>query len=480
VSDWPLHLSPTQPPQGIPGCPRCGWLTAQLILLQQRVSELEAQVAKNSRNSHKPPSSDGYSKPAPKSLREKSNRPSGGQEGHPGHSLAKVDTPDHVVLHRLRRCPCGCGASLRRLPLIRRDTRQVFDLPPQKLIVTEHQVEVKICPTTGREVSAAFPEGVDAPTQYSPRFNAWLVYLRAQQLLPLERITQMAADLFGALVSQAAVQNAVAKASHALQSFETRVADLIARATVVHADETGVRVAGKLHWLHVAATKLLTWYGVSRRRGTEAIHEFDVLTRFTGRLVHDCLSAYFKLACLHGLCNAHLLRELRFLFEVQGQVWAKSMFDLLQRMHRSVLAQKERDGPAAAVQLMAWIDKYRDVLRQGFAENPVLAPPGPKRRGRPKHSKAQNLLFRLQEHESSVLAFLHDFRVPFTNNPAEQDLRMMKVQQKISGTFRTLQGALMFARIRSYLSTVRKNNRDVFQDIIAALSGDPFIPTFAG
>jgi transposase len=478
MGDWPLHLSPTPPP-GLPGCPRCAWLEARLTALERDVAELKSLVSKNSRNSHKPPSSDGYTKPSPKSLREKSGRPSGGQDGHEGKTLAKAANPDRTVVHRLRRCPCGCGASLRRRPVLRHDSRQVFDLPPQKLIVTEHRVEVKICPVTGREVSASFPEGVAAPTQYSPRFNAWLVYLRVQQMIPLDRITQMAADLFGASVSQATVQNAVAAAFRALEGFEARVADLLADASVVHADETGLRVAGKLHWLHVAGTKLLTWYGLSRKRGTEAIQHFAVLPRFTGRLIHDCLAAYFQLHCRHGLCNAHLLRELVFLSEVQKQVWAKTMFFLLRRMHRAVQSQKERAGPSVAVQLAAWTAKFQAVLRQGFAENPIHSPPGPKRRGRPKHSKAQNLLLRLREHETAVLASLHDSRVPFTNNQAERDLRMMKVQQKISGAFRTFHGAQMFARIRAYLSTARKNNRNVFQDIVTAVSGSPFIPAFA-
>jgi hypothetical protein len=302
--------------------------------------------------------------------------------------------------------------------------------------------------------------------------------LRVQQLIPLDRITQMAADLFGAHVSQATVQNALAAACRALNGFEAVVAALLARAPIAHADETGVRIAGKLHWFHVAGTKLLTWYGVSRKRGSDAIQGFAVLSRFAGRLIHDCLGAYFQLDCLHGLCNAHLLRELRFLFEVQRQTWAKDMFLLLRRMHRAVQAQRERNGPSAAVQLKAWSAKYQDVLRQGFAENPILSPPGPRRRrGRPKHSKAQNLLLRLRQHEPSVLAFLHDSSVPFTNNQAERDLRMIKVQQKISGAFRTFQGALMFARVRSYLSTVRKHGRDVFQDTVAIFMGSPFIPS---
>lgn len=447
---------------------------------QARLQALETRLALNSQNSSKPPSSDGYTKPAPKSLRKKSGLRPGGQHGHPGNTLLPTDKPDFTILHRLKRCPCGCGTNLRGRPVLRIEKRQVFDLPPKMILVTEHRVEVKLCPNTGREVSAAFPAGVNAPTQYGRRLSACLVYLRTQQLIPLERISQLCADLFGLLLSEATISAAVAAASRALTGFEARVADLIAQAPIAHPDETGLRVAGKLHWLHVVSTKTLTWYGVHKKRGSEAIEHFAILPRFAGRLIHDCLSAYLDLKCLHGLCNAHLLRELAFLHEVLHQKWAGRMSDLLLRMHRSVAACKARAGPLAAPQRAAWTRKYQALLREGFAENPEpRPPPGPRPRGRPKHTKAQNLLLRLRQHESSVLAFLHDSRVPFTNNQAEQDLRMMKVQQKISGSFRTFEGARMFARIRAYLSTSRKNQRDVFQDIVAALAGRPFMPTLA-
>ena len=477
-----MKSSATWTRQGLEGLARRkpGRLVDLVLDFQRRLQALEARLAQNSANSHRPPSSDGYTKPDPKSLRAKSGRKSGGQRGHPGSTLPPAGKPDFIVVHRLKRCPCGCGAGLRRQPLLRHDKRQVFDLPQQKLVVTEHRAEVKLCPKSGREVSAAFPAAVNAPTQYGPRFNAWLVYLRGQQLIPLERISQMCADLFGKPVSEATVCAAVAATYHALAGFEARVADLIAQAPIAHADETGLRVAGSLHWLHVVGTKTLTWYGVHRKRGGDAIKHFALLPRFAGRLIHDCLSAYFNLNCAHGLCNAHLLRELTFLHDVLHQKWAKRLLDLLVRMHRSVAACKARAGPPAAPQRVAWTRKYQAVLREGFAENPEPPPPpGPRRRGRPKHTKAQNLLLRLQEHESSVLAFLHDSSVPFSNNQGEQDLRMMKVQQKISGAFRTLEGARMFARIRAYLSTARKNQRDVFQDVVAAVAGQPFMPTVA-
>jgi len=445
----------------------------------KRIEVLEARFKQNSGNSSKPPSSDGYSKPSPKSLRPKSDRRPGGQPGHPGSTLAPVDKPDHIVVHPLDgSCPCGCGSDLRKQPVVRYEKRQVFDLPPQKLVVTEHRTEVKVCPKFKCEVSASFPASVQAPAQYGPRFNAWLVYLRTQQLIPLDRISQMSADLFGRPVSEATVQAVLTHAYDELSGFEAQVAELIIQAPVAHADETGLRVAGKLHWLHLASTSHLTWYGVHAKRGGEAIRHFNLLPRFAGRLIHDCWSPYFKLECEHGLCNAHLLRELKFLHEVCRQKWAKPMADLLVDMHRRSVDAAAADGIAlTAIECAAWTEAYRALLREGFTENPELpSPAGSKRRGRPKHTKAQNLLARLQKHEGSILAFLHDPRVPFTNNQAEQDVRMMKVQQKVSGGFRTLTGAQIFARVRGYLSTVRKNRRDVFENIVAALHGNPFIP----
>lgn len=449
--------------------------------LVQQVEALEARFAQNSGNSSKPPSSDGYTKPSPKSQRKKTGRKSGGQKGHPGSTLAPVAKADFTVIHSLKLCPCGCGANLEKQALLRHDKRQVFDLPLQKLEVTQHQVEVKLCPNTGREVSASFPAGVKARTQYGQRFNAMLVYLRSQQFIPFERSAQMVRDLFGCDVSEGTIQAALRAAFDGLEGFETRVKDLIAQAPIAHADESGLRVAKKLHWLHVASTKTLTWYGVHAKRGGEAIRFFGLLPRFAGKLIHDCFSPYFELACAHGLCNEHLNRELVFLHEVLHQKWAKSMLDLLHRMHRSVTACAGRAGPFASLRRASWTRKYRACLSRGFAQNPIPRNrKGPKRRGRPKHTKAQNLLLRLRTHESFVLAFLNDSRVPFTNNQGEQDIRMMKVQQKISGCFRTYQGAQTFARIRSYLSTVRKNQRDVFSEIVNLFAGQPFIPSSAG
>ena len=435
------------------------------------VLDLQARLALNSSNSSKPPSSDGYTKPAPKSERPKTGLPSGGQKGHAGHTLKPVEKPDHVIEHPLDVCSCGCGGSLREQPVLRHETRQVFELPARPLEVTEHRAEVKRCPRSGEDVCAPFPPGVEAPVQYGVRFFAWLVYCNVYQLLPLYRLRQMCRDLFGQAISQATILTACKNVAAKLHPFRSAIKRLLMLAAVVNTDETGLRVAGKLHWLHVLCTPLLTWFDIHPKKN------FDILAAFRGRLIHDCLISYFGLTCKHGLCGAHLLRELTFIFEQFHQPWAGQLHDLLLEMSRFVEQQKAAGVQRlAAEQLATWRQRYDALIAEGRAANPPLPPPQEKRRGRPKQSKAQNLLDRLELHADSVLAFLYDFSVPFTNNLAEQDLRMSKVQQKISGCFRTFEGARTFACIRSYVSTLAKNDKDILEGIADALRGHPFIP----
>lgn len=441
--------------------------------LQARLQALESRVALHSQNSSTPPSSDGYIKPAPKSLREKSGRKPGGQNGHCGHTLRPVASPDAVVTHPLALCPCGCGTDLRRHPLARYERRQVFDLPEVRLRVTEHRAEVKICPCCDREVVAAFPRGVNAPAQYGPRFKGTLSYWRHQQLLPLDRIAQMCEDLFGQPISEATVQAVEVELDQALAPFETSVRDLLRQAPLAHFDETGVRVEGRLHWLHGVSTDALTWYGVHAKRGSSAMNDFGILPHFRGRAVHDCLESYFGYSCDHGTCNAHLLRELVFLDEVLHQPWTQPMRRLLLRMLKVV--RLHRPNPLSRRQIAAFTRRYRALVAKGLRRNPRQAPT-PGRRGRPRQSKAYNLLRRLRDHQASVLAFLYHPGVPFTNNLVERDLRMIKVQQKISGAFRTLSGARRFARIRGYISTARKNSRNILDALSAALQYQPFMP----
>ena len=440
--------------------------------------DLQGRLALNSRNSSKPPSQDGYVKPKPKSLRGESGKKSGGQPGHPGATLKPVEKPDKIEVHTLSSCPCGCGGDLSEQPILGYESRQVFDLPPQKLVVTEHRVEVKRCPLSGELVHTPWPVGITAPVQYGPDFLAWLTYLNTQQFIPLARIDQMSFDLFGQHVSQDTILNAIKTVGKELLPFTEAIKEQLLLEPVVGGDETGVRVENKLHWLHILSTATMTWYGIHQKRGQEALDFFAILPEFMGRLVHDCWQTYLDLPCLHALCNAHILRELVFIHEECNQVWAKSLFDLLLDMNKKREEEKLVASCFPPERLLEWHQQYQKILGEGRAVNPPLSPmPNvPKKRGRKKQTKAQNLLDRLEDHEDWVLAFLHDFQVPFTNNQSEQDARMMKVKQKVSGCFRTFEGAELFARIRSYISTVRKQGRSILRDLKAAINGSPFIP----
>ncbi len=440
--------------------------------LRQRVAELEARLNTNSRNTHKPPSSDGLAKPNPKTLRTPSGRKSGGQEGHPGQTLKRVENPDRIIdLSPAARCSCGAEA----LESAGVERRQVFELPEMKLAVTEYRAEIKRCAHCGKTVRAPFPEGVTAPAQYGPRFRAWLVYLHHQQLLPANRVAQLCADLFGQPVSEAVLFQATRQCFEQLAPFEAAVIDELRAAPNLHVDESGLRVAGRLHWLHVAATDRLTFYGVHQKRGTAATDDFAILPRYAGRLIHDFWKPYFRYACDHGLCNEHLLRELKFLLEEQRQTWAGAMSALLLEMKAFADGQRPHTARLTEDRKAPYLARWRDLLAQGRAANPPARAPT-RRRGRPKQTKAQNLLDRLERYESAILAFFHDLAVPFTNNQAERDIRMVKLRQKISGCLRTLPGAQHFARIRAYLSTARKHGLDLLPAVARALSGHPFLP----
>jgi transposase len=447
-------------------------LQEQVKKLTQRTSKLEEQINKNSRNSSKPPSSDGMKKPKPKSLRKRSGKKRGGQKGHKGHHLEKAAKPDHIIPLIVTSCPCG-AAHLADVPVSDYDSRQVFELPEPKLEVFEYKSEIKICPGCGQPVKAQFPEGVNAPVQYGPRFRGMLVYLQNQHFIPADRLSQLMSDLYGASVSGATILDASSRSYNNLSPFEESLVDALVDSKVVHADESGVRTVKKLYWLHSASTDLLTFYGVHEKRGTLAMDDFKILPNFTGRLIHDFWKPYLKYDCDHGLCNAHHLRELIFLFEQKKQVWAKKMFNLLLEMNDFVGEQSEQLTPE---QKELWLKQYHKILAEGWEENPLPKKPPKKKRGRPAKTKSQNLLTRFGDFENSVLAFLHDINVPFTNNLAEQDIRMIKVRLKISGCFRTVKGAEHFARIRSYLSTARKQGRNILDSITAAITGNPFLP----
>ncbi len=454
----------------------------QILMLTKRVDELESRLNKNSRNSSKPPSTDGLAKPPckPKSLRKKGERKSGGQKHHKPHRLEQVENPDHTIELAVTDCDCSADIDLTQMPVLGYERRQVFEIPEPKIEVTEYRAEIKCCPGCGKQNKADFPKGVNAHTQYGPRFLALLVYLNQQMLLPAKRTVQLMADIFGQKVSQGTLFHAVDVCYAKLEDYEDAVKKILQQAGVLHVDESGVRTAGSLHWLHVACTEMLTFYGVHKNRGKIAMDYFNILPEFIGRLIHDHWKSYFNFDCLHGLCNAHHLRELLFLFEEEKQSWAGDMMKLLLEMNDFTIARKK----AGVFQLTdeekaPLITRYCAIIEQAWKDHPLIKPKK-KKRGPIKRTKAQNLLRRLQEHEDEVLAFLHDLNVPFTNNLGEQDIRMIKVRLKVSGCFRTLDGAQKFARIRGYLSTARKNKHDLLGAIVKAFQGTPIIPSVKG
>jgi transposase len=448
--------------------------TARIEVGEKRIKHLEDQLAKNSRNSGKPPSSDGFNRPAPKSLREKSQRPTGGQPGHAGFTLALSDQPDRIQVHKVASCAC-CGASPEEMTCTAVEKRQVHDLPPRGLIVTEHQAETRLC-ACGCLNKAVFPPEVSAPVQYGPGVKAAAVYLKNYQLLPYERACELFADLFECPISEGTLANILAECSERLEEPALQIKAQIAKAPVVHFDESGSRVDKKLWWVHVASTATATYYVIHPKRGSEAIDSIDILPGFLGRAIHDFWKPYFGYPCEHGLCNAHHLRELIFVQEEHHQPWAKSMIACLLAMKAAVDEARPNADALSHFQLRTFRKRYQAIIEDGYRQNPLAQSARGNKRGPEKKTKPRNLLERLDKHRSQVQAFLTDFNVPFDNNQAERDIRMMKVQQKISGLFRSEEGAQAFCRIRSYISTARKNALSALEAIQRIFTGTPFVP----
>ena len=438
-------------------------LIALLLAYAARIAELERRLGLNSSNSGKPPSSDGLKKPVRvASLREASGKPTGGQQGHPGKTLRQTATPDATINHFPELCT-GCGAALSKTMATEHTARQVFDLPePQPLVVTEHRAHSCRCAACGTQTRSRFPEGVAAPVQYGAGIKAFVVYLLHYQLLPEKRLAVLMADLFNVNIATATIARISQDCAERCQVFVDAVRDQVAKAPVKHMDETGFRIGAKTQWLHIASTIWLTFYRVSPKRGS-------LLDNVIGIVVHDHWKPYYTLrGVLHALCNAHHLRELKALVEIEKEDWARKMQRLLRRAcHATKLAREQ--GVPLNPGLIALIERYYDtILAHGLAfheTQPALAKIG--KRGRPPRRVGHNLLLRLSGRKSDVLRFLTDPSVPFTNNLAEQDGRMMKVQQKISGGFRSENGAKDFAVIRSVLSTARKQGWNMLQTLIS-------------
>lgn len=444
--------------------------------LQAELQALKDQLNKNSKNSSKPPSSDGLKKPRTKSLRKRGRKKNGGQEGHKGHTLEPVENPDHTEVHNVNRCT-HCGASLEDVEVNDYQTCQVFDIPPIELEVTEHKAEIKRCPNCNTRNTASLPPGVTSPVQYGKHIRSLMVYLNNYQFIPLERTCDFFDDLVGHRPSEAIILQANETCAENVRPANEAIKEQLINSDVVNFDETGLRVENRRYWLHVACNYLLTYCCAHSKRGKEAMDSIGILPQFGGIAVHDHWRSYFLYENMaHGLCNAHILRELRFVREQYEQEWAKGM--------GSCLLNVKNEADQACLHrvqlnpdLIAMFEKqYDGILVEGLKLNPP-PPKEPGKRGRVKQSPPKNLLDRLRDYKECVLAFMYDVRVPFDNNQAERDVRMMKVKQKVSGAFRTVEGAERFCAIRGYISTARKNGYRVLDAIQDAFAGMPFIPS---
>lgn len=432
-----------------------------------RIDELEKRLGKNSNNSSKPPSSDGLSKPPSthrtSSLRETGKHKSGGQSGHKGETLKRTETPDKIEHHKLKKCP-ECSSTLESSVLVGVVKRQVFDIPLPKISVTEHQAEIKKCACCSKRVTAAFPYGVNAPVQYGEVVKSYAIYFQ-QQYIPEDRLQETFRDLFGIDLATATLNNFSEAAYDKLSEFEADVLYKIKVAAVKHLDETGFRIGGKTQWLHVAATNKLTSYHAYPKRKS-------LIAGMKGVVVHDHWKSYYKMPEVsHALCNQHHLRELKAVIEFDRERWAKKM----QRFLRLALhyRHKHDNKPILKDKLERLGKLYDTIICQGLSYHEQLPEYAKKnKRGRTAKRTGHNLVLRLKNYRDDVLHFLRNPLVPFTNNQAERDLRMMKCKQKISGGFRTVKGAEIFIRIRGFISTARKQGWNIFESIQKVVRGN--------
>lgn len=445
-------------------------LRVHFQVLLARVAELEAQLKMTSLNSSKPPSSDGLKK-KPAFPRKKGGR-RGGKPGHKGNTLKMVAQPDHDSLHSPELSTCSCGHSLSDVEALPgEEKRQVFDLPPRLLSVTEHRVGVKCCPGCGEVHKGEFPAKVSAPAQYGPRVRALISLLNVEQSLPVGRVSELFCSLTGYALNQNTIVSAVNRMAEDLTEDTELIKQKILAAPVAHADETGARIAGKLHWGHDLVTELYTYFFVHEKRGRKALESSESITdQFIGTLIHDCWSSYFNLNCSgHGLCGAHLLRELKNLSDNHQRKWASQMHDLL--MYAYQFSQNGR-GILPDKKLKVVRKQFAKILAAANIEEP---PPTINKRGRPKKSKGRNLMDRLVQYEDYVLNFAIVENIPFTNNLAERDIRPWKTKLKVSGCFRTLDGAKKYAQIKGFCSTARKHGLSVYEQLLAAMEGRSFL-----
>lgn len=465
-----------------------------LALLEARIAVLEAQQKKNSTNSSKPPSTDGLRRT--QSSREPTGKKPGGQDGHAGRTLERSSTPDVVVVHEAPTVCPSCEQPMASVVSECAETRQVFDVPKVAVQVTEHQVHARVCPCCHLRSKASFPQDVEAPVQYGSRLTALAVYLTMYHLVSRERTVEILKELCGVSISNGTLETMLARAYQATESTEEAIVAALIDSDTLHADETGVRVTARTDWIHVLATERLTYYHPSVYRGWDAHDETRILERFAernakgdsegGGILHsDFYASYRCYPCLHAYCNAHLLRELRFLAEVRNHQWAHELRTLLQQTWHSLKTERhsrhhnDSTNPLWVLPA-AMLDNLHNRF-DGLVEAALRLHPrtteraeGTSPKGRIKQTQERLLLERLRDFKADMLRFAVNPLAAFDNNLAERDLRMIKVQQKISGSFRSTTGAKVFCRLRGFCSTVGKQSASILDALMDAFAGIPF------
>jgi len=445
----------------------------KIKILEEKIKILEGQLSLDSHNSSKPPSTDIVKKKKTSTQRCATSRKKGGQNGHKGNTLHKVANPDKIVVHKTSKCTC-CGHDLSEASMLGAEKRQVMDLPKISLEVTEHQAEVKQCQKCGKINKGQFPENVKSPIQYGPRFLAQLVYLNQYQLIPYKRIQELVGDIYNHEISLGSIYNANEACYKKLEPHEKSIKKGLEKANVKHSDETGLKAETK-GWFHVQSTKNLTFYYWSFSRGKVAMDMMGMLKDFKGILVHDHWQSYMKYGCLHAFCNAHHIRELTFVYEEEEKEWGKAMKTLLLDAKRQVTEACDSGRTSLEESVLNELEgRYDEIITQGLKSYDLgeQVAENNKKRGRKKQAKGKNLLDRLQKYKKETLLFIRNFEVPFDNNLAERDIRMTKVKQKISGGFRSRQGVKIFCRVRSFISTLKKQKLNILDALYRVFIND--------
>lgn len=449
-------------------------LIARIEQLETKVAELEARLNKNSSNSSKPPSSDGYRKPFKNNnSRKKSGKKSGGQKGHKGNSLKMSDAPNSIVEYYPDKC-LNCKKFKICKEEFDYEKRQVHDIVKPAIDITEHRVYYGECPQSGMNIKAIFPENIKSPVSYGTLVKSLVILIKDYQFIPYERICEFMRDVFGLELSQGSVANFENRCADNLLNYYNELADQARQAEILHADETGIRLTGALFWLHVYSNDFFTFYAYHKNRGKKAIDAIGILMYFNGLLCHDFWASYFNTDCRHSMCNAHLLRELKAMIELYGEDWADCLIGMLLEIKKR--AESASGNSISGYLYTRYKNRWLDHIRKAMDLHP---PPKkiPGKRGRPKKGKILSLLERLYYHADDILRFARESIATFDNNLAERDLRMMKTKLKISGCFRSPQGAEAFCIIRSYISTVKKQGGNIFDAIRLAICSKPRFST---